>query len=97
MLSWANRFNICCFLDNHQYHSSYQAVECLAAAGAVQIFSPKENILAQLSELTLQHNDWLFGHIGYDLKNEIAHCNRNIPIIFNSPIFFSFSRKLFCN
>jgi para-aminobenzoate synthetase component 1 len=72
MLSWTNRFNICCFLDNHQYHSTHQTVECLTAAGAVTVFSPAENILPQLSEFSKTHNDWLFGHIGYDLKNEIA-------------------------
>jgi para-aminobenzoate synthetase component 1 len=72
MLNWANRFNICCFLDNHQYHSAHQTVECLVAAGAVQIFSPEKNILSQLSEFNKLHNDWLFGHLGYDLKNEMA-------------------------
>jgi para-aminobenzoate synthetase component 1 len=90
MLSWANRFNICCFLDNHQYHSTHQTVECLVAAGAVQIFSPKENILAQLSEFTQQHNDWLFGHIGYDLKNEIAPLQSQHPDHINFPDLFFF-------
>jgi len=36
MLGWANRFNICAFLDNHQYSSAYHAVECLVAVNAVQ-------------------------------------------------------------
>jgi para-aminobenzoate synthetase component 1 len=90
MLSWANRFNICCFLDNHQYHSTYQTVECLVAAGAVQIFSPKENILTQLREFTEQHNDWLFGHIGYDLKNEIAPLQSQHPDHINFPDLFFF-------
>src|SRR5438132_557475 len=48
MLSWANRFNICSFLDNHQYTSSYQTVECLVAAGAVQVFHPQKNILPHI-------------------------------------------------
>jgi para-aminobenzoate synthetase component 1 len=94
MLSWANRFNICCFLDNHQYHSTHQTVECLAAAGAVQIFSPKENILAQLSAFTQQHNDWLFGHIGYDLKNAIAPLQSQHPDHINFPDLFFFQPEI---
>src|ERR1700754_335926 len=37
MLTWAAPFNICCFLDNHDYNSgtsSLHSVECLLAAGA---------------------------------------------------------------
>lgn len=70
MLSWVNRFNICCFLDNHQYSSGYQSVECLAAAGAVAVFSPSADILRELKKFDREQNDWLFGHISYDLKNE---------------------------
>lgn len=90
MLSWANRFNICCFLDNHQYHSTHQNVECLVAAGAVTIFSPKENILEQLSSFNKEHNDWLFGHISYDLKNELAPLQSTHPdhIGFPDILFF---------
>jgi para-aminobenzoate synthetase component 1 len=90
MLSWANRFNICCFLDNHQYHSTHQNIECLVAAGAVTMFSPKENILEQLTAFSKEHNDWLFGHISYDLKNELAPLKSKHPdhICFPDIFFF---------
>lgn len=90
MLNWANRFNICCFLDNHQYHSQHQAVECLAAAGAVNIFSPGENALSQLDAFSNTHHDWLFGHFGYDLKNETAplHSQHEDRIGFPDVFFF---------
>lgn len=90
MLSWANRFNICCFLDNHQYHSTHQTVECLVAAGAVKVFDPKENILPQLKHFSNQHNDWLFGHMSYDLKNEIAPLHSKHPDHINFPDIFFF-------
>ncbi|MEO7531550.1 MAG: anthranilate synthase component I family protein [Sediminibacterium sp.] len=90
MLSWANRFNICCFLDNHQYHSAHQSVECMAAAGAIQDFSPKEDILAQLSAFSKTHNDWLFGHINYDLKNELAPLQSRHPDYIGFPDIFFF-------
>ena len=94
MLNWANRFNICCFLDNHQYHSAHQTVECLVAAGAVQIFSPEKNILSQLSEFNKLHNDWLFGHLGYDLKNEIAPLQSVHPDHIGFPDIFFFQPEI---
>jgi para-aminobenzoate synthetase component 1 len=71
MLDWANQFNICCFLDNNQYTGKHHSFEWLLAAGAVNVFSPNKNILDSLQRYYEPHNDWLFGHLGYDLKNEI--------------------------
>ncbi len=94
MLSWVNRFNICCFLDNHQYHSAHQTVECLAAAGAAQFISPKENILESLRSFNNRHNDWLFGHISYDLKNEISPLQSSHPDHIGFPILFFFQPEI---
>jgi para-aminobenzoate synthetase component I len=72
MLNWVNRFNIFCLLDNRHYDFSKPAFECLLAAGS------KANIEMQagrafdaLRYFYAEHkNEWLFGHFGYDLKNE---------------------------
>jgi para-aminobenzoate synthetase component I len=72
MLNWGNRFNICCFLDNHNYHLSHNSIECILAAGVMQkIESRAGDALNKLSSFSAQHRDWLFGHLSYDLKNEI--------------------------
>jgi para-aminobenzoate synthetase component 1 len=72
MLNWANRFNIFCLLDNQQYNFTSPAFECLLAAGS------KKNIVLNagqafetLKKFHQQNPGWLFGHLGYDLKNEI--------------------------
>lgn len=90
MLSWVNRFSICCFLDNHQYSSSHQSVECLAAAGAASIFSPTENIFTFLQELYRNNQDWLFGHLAYDLKNAVAPLHSSHPDQIGFPDIFFF-------
>lgn len=90
MLSWVNRFNICCFLDNHQYSSSHPSVECLAASGAVSIFSPTENIFTPLQELYRNNQDWLFGHLAYDLKNAVAPLHSSHPDRIGFPDIFFF-------
>jgi para-aminobenzoate synthetase component 1 len=69
MLSWANRFSIFCFLDNHQYQTDYHSVECLLAVGNKKSFTG--NNLNDLQKFIDQKPGWLFGHLGYDLKNEI--------------------------
>lgn len=72
MLNWANQFDVCCFLDSHHYTLPHKQTDCLLAVGVHQVFSPQHNILAQLKPFLHQsQNDWLFGHISYDLKNEI--------------------------
>ena len=90
MLNWINQFSICCFLDNHQYPSNLESVECLAAAEAVEIFSPQENRLSQLNEFCKQTKDWLFGHVNYDLKNEIEPLHSSHPDNIKFPIIFFF-------
>jgi para-aminobenzoate synthetase component 1 len=71
MLSWVNQFNICCFLDNQQYHLPHHSFECIAAAGSVQTLATAAGTaFDQLQALYEQHHDWLFGHLSYDLKNE---------------------------
>lgn len=71
MLNWSDQFNICCFLDNHNYASPLHSYECLAAAGASAIFEPAEDFFSSLSSFVSLHNDWIFGHFNYDLKNYI--------------------------
>jgi len=71
MLSWVNQFNICCFLDNQNYHLPHHSLECMAAAGAVQtLVAAAGTAFEQLQQLYTQNGDWLFGHLSYDLKNE---------------------------
>ena len=71
MLSWANQFNICCFLDNQHYNLPHHSFECMAAAGAVQTLATAAGTaFEQLKQLYEENRDWLFGHFSYDLKNE---------------------------
>lgn len=94
MLHWVNRFNICSFLDNHQYNSSHQTIECLAAAGAHKIFSASENIFPQFSSFLANHSDWLFGHCNYDLKNEIDPLFSKHPDHIGFPDIFFFQPEI---
>lgn len=73
MLNWANRFNIFCFLDNHNYQSGQPAFDCLLGVGSIAEISATADSTAfkQLSTFYAEHQGWLFGHFAYDLKNEL--------------------------
>lgn len=72
MLNWVNRFSIFCFLDNLQYEFSTPAFECLLAAGSKKNITTKAgNAFGKLQNFyDAEKGGWLFGHFGYDLKNE---------------------------
>lgn len=73
MLSWCNRFNICCFLDSQHYPSSLQRYECLLGAGAAHFLQlhAGDNAFSRLKAFYEKHGDWLLGHLAYDLKNDV--------------------------
>jgi para-aminobenzoate synthetase component I len=71
MLNWANRFNIFCLLDNQHYTFTPASFECMLAVGCKRnIELPAGNAFEELQQFYDQKNCWLFGHLGYDLKNE---------------------------
>ncbi len=80
MLNWVNRFNICCFLDNNRYESPLNRVECLVGAGELDsVRATAGDAFQQLQSLRLKNSDWLFGHLGYDLKNETEQLTSSLP------------------
>ena len=71
MLNWANRFSIFCLLDNNQYEHEVPAFECMLAAGcrrSVQLQTGQA--YDQLKNFHNEKPSWLFGHLGYGLKQE---------------------------
>ncbi len=91
MLNWVNRFNICVFLDNHHYVSDNNSVECLGAAGNLgSLQLPAGNALSQLEHFHQQQEDWVFGHLAYDLKNEIESVHSSHPDGIGFPDMYFF-------
>ncbi|HEY0679410.1 MAG TPA: anthranilate synthase component I family protein [Chitinophagaceae bacterium] len=90
MLNWASQFNICCFLDDHHYGIAPHTYECLLGAGALHTLETAAgNAFESLREFSDQHNDWLFGHFAYDLKNETEILTSSHPdLIGFADMFF---------
>lgn len=73
MLNWANRFSIFCLLDNQHYNFHEPSFECLLAAGSkknVELHHGNAFELLQAFDAGAK-GEWRFGHLGYDLKNEV--------------------------
>lgn len=92
MLNLANQFNIFCFLDNHQYNFEAPAFECLLAVGcSAKLFANAGDFaFEQVRSLQQQNSGWLFGHLGFDLKNELEdlHSDKVDNIGFSDIGFF---------
>jgi para-aminobenzoate synthetase component 1 len=95
MLSWANRFSIFCFLDNHQYQTDHHSIECLLAVGCKSRFSPNAgNALKDLQRYLNETSNWIFGHLSYELKNEIESSSRARKSKIEFPAIFFFEAEI---
>jgi para-aminobenzoate synthetase component 1 len=60
-----------CFLNSNNYrHYPYSTFGSFFAIDAIDSISVNNNCLEQLETFQNKHNDWLFGFLNYDLKNE---------------------------
>lgn len=95
MLSWANQFNICCFLDNNEYQLPEHHFECMLAVDAEAAISANAgNALNGLNDFLTKNKDWCFGHLSYDLKNEIESLGSANPDYIEFPDLFFFVPRI---
>jgi para-aminobenzoate synthetase component 1 len=79
LLNFGKKFGIFCFLDNHGYEFS-KSYECIAGAGVIRsIISGDIPGLNKLTRFQQENREWIFGHIAYDVKNEIENSESSNP------------------
>lgn len=79
MLHFGKKFGIFCFLDNHEYEFN-KSYECIAGAGVIRsIIANDEPGLNKLNQFQEKNQEWIFGHITYDVKNEIENFESSNP------------------
>jgi para-aminobenzoate synthetase component I len=108
VLNWVQRVDTFSFLDNHQYPIEPHTMECLLAAGVKRkIKADAGNALEQLSKFIYQSDprfggagcpgqkgSWLFGHLSYDLKNEIETLTSSNQSDIQFPDLFFFEPEI---
>lgn len=94
-LAFSNQFEICCLLDSNQYQDPYSKFDLLFAIDYIDKIETKKvnNSFEQLEALKLKNKGWLFGGLGYDLKNEIEDLTSKNEDHLNFPDLFFFAPK----
>lgn len=68
--------------------------QLVAALGTRYICSLSANHFDELDAFLRMNNDWFFGYLGYDLKNQIEHLESKHPDGIGFPDMFFFSPKI---
>ena len=94
-LAFANQFNVCCLLDSNNYQDPYSKFDLLFAIDYIDKIETKKvnNSFEQLETFKLKNKGWLFGGLGYDLKNEIEDLNSKNDDYLQFPDLFFFAPK----
>ena len=95
MLNWVKPFSIYCLLDSNHYKDGHHSLECILAAGTKrQLTTHTGHMLTDLQQFMDEKPSWLFGHLGYDLKNEISGLTSNHPDNIQFPDLFFFEPEI---
>lgn len=80
LIIWSNEYPVFCYLDSGNYYEScksglfYHTYDTIAGIGFMDFIEPYQSgAFVSLKEFTERKSDWLFGHLSYDLKNEIEN------------------------
>lgn len=93
-LQLAATFDACCCLDSNNYNDPYSQYDCLIAFGIEQeINTQSGNAFNQLKDFYELHQNWLFGLLSYELKNEIEELSSKHTDQLKFPDLFFFVPK----
>lgn len=97
MLAWSQQFREIVYLDSNNYPSHYSNYDCVVAVDAfTSIKTDYFNAFEDLKQYQQTTKDWIFGHLSYDLKNNIEDLNSNNFDGLGFPdLYFFQPKKLF--
>ncbi|WP_121352271.1 anthranilate synthase component I family protein [Flavisolibacter nicotianae] len=92
VLNWLRPFGTFCFLDNQQYRlAPPHEAECLVAAGVREWM---EGTDIREADRFFDQEQWLFGHLSYELKNTLHHLVSHKEDRIGFPPYFLFSPQV---
>ena len=101
LIIWSNTHQVFCYLDSSNYYKScksglfYHTYDTIAGIDFIELLEPnKSGAFPSLNEFVRRKSDWLFGHLGYDLKNEIENLTSNNFDGIGFPVMHFFQPKL---
>ena len=90
-LQYAASFEVCSYLDSHDYSDKYGKHDCLIAFGLKKELSTSVGqAFSALKTFVEEHQDWMFGLLSYDLKNEVEVLEDPKTDLLNFPDLYFF-------
>ncbi|MBU2940519.1 aminodeoxychorismate synthase component I [Lacinutrix sp. C3R15] len=78
LLIWSQQFHEVVWLDSNKHKSKYTSYDAVLAVDAFTgIQTDYTNGFAKLKEYQSITNDWIFGYLSYDLKNDVEQLKSN--------------------
>ena len=100
LLYWSNQFREVVVLDTNiesnenQLYKSYDLVVAVEAFTSIQ--TDYEKAFEDLYQYQSKANDWLFGYLSYDLKNDVEHLkSQNFDGLHFPDLYFFQPKKIF--
>ncbi|MBA5791621.1 chorismate-binding protein [Flavobacterium sp. xlx-214] len=96
VLQWAQQFREVVFLESNNHKAKYSTHQAILAFDAFTLLQTDYvNAFDALKEYQKNTNDWLFGYLGYDLKNDVAQIqSKNFDGLHFPDLFFFQPKKL---
>ncbi len=97
LLLWAQQFDDVVWLDSNNYQQNYSNYDAVLAVDALTyIQTDYHQGFEKLKEYQTHVNDWIFGYLTYDLKNDIEHLkSQNFDGLEFPDLYFFQPKKLF--
>ena len=97
LLTWAQQFREIVFLESNDYPQKYSNYDCILAVDAfTSITTDYHNAFEDLKQYQQTSQDWIFGYLSYDLKNDTEELkSENFDGLQFPDLFFFQPKKLF--
>lgn len=97
LLQWSQQFNDVVWLDSNNYQQAYSNYDTVLAVDAfTSMQTDYHDAFEQLKEYQTHVQDWIFGYLTYDLKNDVEDLSSNNFDGLGFPdLFFFQPKKLF--
>ena len=92
LVNWTQDFQHASVLNSNAYEDTYGVYSLLAGLGSKRIL--KSNDISELRSFYNQEQTWLFGHLGYDLKNKLERLTSQHPSNFEFGDFCFFEPEI---
>lgn len=97
LLFWAQQYKTAIWLDSNNYEQKHSNFDAALAVDAIsEIETDYNNAFNKLKEFQTNANDYIFGYLSYDLKNDIENLqSNNFDGLHFPDLYFFQPKKLF--